>query len=563
MSAEEIYARASPAVVTLKTYNDSHEVTFSGSGFILADRFTKPLQVDAEATIFAAPQSKHLGEFYRRREANLTSNLLLPNSNKTAVEEGDEFRKARQRAFDRDWPHLQQVFIVTNYHVIDSAVSIDVKMHDGSTGFVSQVIKEDDSADVAILNAWLPSDKRPAAIALSAVPPNIGAKVFVIGSPLGLENSLSEGLISGIRELDLGHSILQTSAAISHGSSGGPILAANGRVVGIATASHSGGQNLNFAVPAAEVLRLLDKPETPREVWRGRSFTKEESYEFDRTYAALNSKTGGATAAKALLDSKMAALLHGAYGAKMPIKSLEEARQATIEAIRSVPPEFQYLAYFYSGEFQSKEGSSARDKEETPAETAQLARRNLHYFAALSAYRKAAELKPNFAPVYNGMVSVHVSMEDWPAVRRDVDRLVALVPHCVRVYEERAACFKQFGQHEAALKDLKSAADMDPANWIVQMNMADECVALAKYAEAIEAYQRQIRLVPDRQSWLPRYNIGIAYKFSGKYEEAIKAFLHCKAKATDDCPDNFIKDCDEQIEACEAVLRRLGRPSPR
>ena len=160
------------------------------------------------------------------------------------------------------------------------------------------------------------------------------------------------------------------------------------------------------------------------------------------------------------------------------------------------------------------------------------------------------------------MVSVHVSMEDWPAVRRDVDRLVALVPHCVRVYEERAACFKQFGQHKAALKDLKSAADMDPANWIVQMNMADECVALAKYAEAIEAYQRQIRLVPDRQSWLPRYNIGIAYKFSGKYEEAIKAFLHCKAKATDDCPDNFIKDCDEQIEACEAVLRRLGRPSP-
>ena len=356
MSAEEIYARASPAVVTLKTYNDSHEVTFSGSGFILADRFTKPLQVDAEATIFAASQSKHLGEFYRRREANLTSNLLLPNSNKTVVEEGDEFRKARQRAFDRDWPHLQQVFIVTNYHVIDSAVSIDVKMHDGSTGFVSQVIKEDDSADVAILNAWLPSDKRPAAIALSAVPPNIGAKVFVIGSPLGLENSLSEGLISGIRELDLGHSILQTSAAISHGSSGGPILAANGRVVGIATASHSGGQNLNFAVPAAEVLRLLDKPETPRKVSRGRSFTKEESYEFDRTYAALNSKTGGATAAKALLDSKMAALLHGAYGAKMPIKSLEEARQATIEAIRSVPPEFQYLAYFYSGEFQSKEG---------------------------------------------------------------------------------------------------------------------------------------------------------------------------------------------------------------
>ena len=54
MSAEEIYAHASPAVVTLKVYGDSRKVTFSGSGFILVDRFAKPFQVDADAKRFAA-----------------------------------------------------------------------------------------------------------------------------------------------------------------------------------------------------------------------------------------------------------------------------------------------------------------------------------------------------------------------------------------------------------------------------------------------------------------------------------------------------------------------------
>ena len=84
---------------------------------------------------------------------------------------------------------------------------------------------------------------------------------------------------------------------------------------------------------------------------------------------------------------------------------------------------------------------------------------------------------------------------------------------------------------------------------------------LAKYDEAIEAYQRKFSY--SRRTcdyWVARYNIGIAHKFAGRYEEAIKAFLRCKA--TVDCPDKFTTQCDEQIEACEFVLHKLGRPSP-
>lgn len=560
LSPEEIYAHASPAVVTLKIYNDFGKVTFSGSGFILADGLAKPVQVDADAKRFAADLTdcEDAHEFVERLQAKLAAKEL---GSHPYPPEADRFLKARRKATERGLPNLQQVHIVTNYHVIESAVSIHVRMHDNSTGFVSQVIQEDESADVAILLAWLPCAKRPAGIALFAGRPNIGAKVFVIGSPMGLEDSLSEGLISGIRELQHGRSVLQTNAPISAGSSGGPVLATSGKALGIATATHPGGQNLNFAVPASEVLRLLGKPPRPREVWRGRSILQEERYAFDRAEAALKSKKGGAVAAKALVDSRMASL--GAlFKSKESTerKSVEEGERATIEAIRSVPPEFQYLAYFYAGDFQRQLASSAWRGEGTSAERAQRSQSDPRYLVAIVAYRKAAELKPDFAPAYDGLHAIHLFMDDWPKVRLDVDRLMTLVPHCANVYEHRAACFSHCGQHEAAVRDLKTAAEIDPGNELVWMNMASEYMRLAKYDEAIEAYQRDIQLLPENQRFLSRYNIGIAHKFSGRYEEAIKAFLRCMEAP--DCPDRFIKLCVEQIAVCEAVLRKLGRPSP-
>ena len=555
-SPAEIYAHASPAVVTLKIYNDLQRCSFSGSGFILALRPAEPFEVDADAKRFAADLNDctDAAEFVEGLRAKLAPKELLSDSK--SANHG-AFLKARRQTTKLELPNLQQAYIATNYHVIESAVSIHVGMHDGSTGFVSQVIHEDDSADVAILLAWLSCAKRPVAIALSAVPPNFGAKVFAIGSPMGLENTLSEGLISGIRGNEPGPRWLQTTASISHGSSGGPILATNGRVVGIVTANRPGGQNLNFAVPASEVLRLLNKPPKPREVWRGRSFQQEKRYAFDRAYAALNSRKGGAAAAKALADSQKAS--YGRSLAKILFKSVGEAEQATIEAIRFVPPEFQHLAYFYAGSFQHDLGFSARERGETVAESARRARSNPHYQAALAAYRKSADLKPDFAPAFHGLMAVHVCMGEWPKAYLDVDRLMALVPHCANVYVDRAICFSNLGKHKAAVKDLTIAAGLDPADALLQSFMADEYMRLAEYDNAIEAYQRSILLRPESQHFLSRYNIGIAHKFSGRYEEAIRAFLRCM-KAPD-CPNESIKSCGNEIDECKAQLRKLGRPT--
>ena len=84
----------------------------------------------------------------------------------------------------------------------------------------------------------------------------IGERVVAIGNPLGLQNTVSDGLVSAWREGD-GLKLMQVSVPLSNGSSGGPLFNLAGEVVGVTTASLAGGQNLNFAVPVNYVKSLL------------------------------------------------------------------------------------------------------------------------------------------------------------------------------------------------------------------------------------------------------------------------------------------------------------------
>lgn len=88
--------------------------------------------------------------------------------------------------------------------------------------------------------------------------PEIGEKIYAVGNPKGLNGTFSEGIISGVRDIQA-NNILQITAPISPGSSGGPVLNSSGQVVGIAFSSYSSGQNLNFAIPVKYLLNLKSK----------------------------------------------------------------------------------------------------------------------------------------------------------------------------------------------------------------------------------------------------------------------------------------------------------------
>jgi len=142
--------------------------------------------------------------------------------------------------------------IITNEHVVRGG---NPYLDLGAVRVALKIVIVDSVNDLAILMPDAEISSPP--LKLSSTQPKPGTTIFALGNPAGLEKSISSGVVAGVRNLS-GRELLQISAPISPGSSGGPILTANGEVVGVAVGMLEAGQNLNFAVPATILHRLLN-----------------------------------------------------------------------------------------------------------------------------------------------------------------------------------------------------------------------------------------------------------------------------------------------------------------
>ncbi|SMC85779.1 S1C family serine protease [Papillibacter cinnamivorans] len=141
---------------------------------------------------------------------------------------------------------------VTNYHVIDGAASALVYVPGKTEPYqVKGVYDYNTSTDLAVLQ--VDGDGFPYLETESTVEPQGGATVYAIGYPLGLNSTISQGIVSNPDQTVDGKEYIQTTAPISAGSSGGALINAYGRVIGVTSGTISDGQNLNFAVPAANL----------------------------------------------------------------------------------------------------------------------------------------------------------------------------------------------------------------------------------------------------------------------------------------------------------------------
>jgi len=138
--------------------------------------------------------------------------------------------------------------IATNLHVIAFSETVKVRLLDGSEHPVTRVLAADPARDLAVI-AIDKQDLAPLKLGDSDKV-SAGDRVVAIGNPLGvLDYTVSDGLISSIRQLDPKVTLLQISAPISQGSSGGPLFNLYGEVIGVAVGIAQEGQNLNFGIP--------------------------------------------------------------------------------------------------------------------------------------------------------------------------------------------------------------------------------------------------------------------------------------------------------------------------
>lgn len=148
---------------------------------------------------------------------------------------------------------------ITNYHVLEGAHNGYIKTKNGTKYRIKYIIDYNPYMDLIKFQVDNISNFQFKYLDISHIAPTKGEQILNISSPLGLEYTVSTGIVSSIRTDETHGSIIQITAPISHGSSGSPVMNMKGKVIGIATFCREGGQNLNFAVNATQIYKLNQK----------------------------------------------------------------------------------------------------------------------------------------------------------------------------------------------------------------------------------------------------------------------------------------------------------------
>jgi putative serine protease PepD len=204
----------------------------------------------------AAPLS--VNQIYRRAYRGVVEITVTESGSSSPFPGGSA---QPQQAQGSGWVYDTDGHIVTNDHVVDGSTSIKVRFWDGKT-YSATIVGTDKSTDLAVIKVDAPSSElHPLAVGDSSQL-QVGDGVVAIGSPFGLEETVTSGIVSALHRAIQGQTnftindSIQTDAAINHGNSGGPLLNTQGQVVGVNAQikSDSGGnEGVGFSIPSATV----------------------------------------------------------------------------------------------------------------------------------------------------------------------------------------------------------------------------------------------------------------------------------------------------------------------
>jgi tetratricopeptide (TPR) repeat protein len=357
-------------------------------------------------------------------------------------------------------------YVVTNYHVLSGNERLEI-FHGKEIVPYVDIIGIDVNKDILILK--IDAKKFPSIKVGNSNSLEIGQRVYAIGSPMGFENSISEGIISGLRSYDeLNRNYIQITASISPGSSGGAVVNDEGELIGISTLTVKESQNLNFAIPVDDVLSV--------EI---RSLTKNDEYkDFELFYKGNNaSERGNYPEAIKYYSRFIEKYTHYAnpyYNRGFAEYKLEDYISAIKDFNTAIEIDPFYVeAYNYRGNAKSdlEDNTGAIQDYNKAIEIKPnyayayynrgIVKGNLeNYRGAIQDYDKAIEIKPNYVEAYNNRGTLKVRIKDFIGAIKDLNRTIELYPNCADAYFNRAIAKFRLDDKAGACLDLSKAGEL-------------------------------------------------------------------------------------------------------
>jgi tetratricopeptide (TPR) repeat protein len=395
--------------------------------------------------------------------------------------------------------------VVTNRHVIEGAIRAEVHSSTGNVYPVKGVLAVDAEGDLALLKVDASTDLiRP--LALDRTSPQEGESVVVIGNPLGLEGSVTNGIVSAVRDIPTFGRIIQITAPISPGSSGSPVVNMQGQVIGVATLQITSGQSVNFAIPSERISQLQT--------------------------ASLMSLSDLVVATGRNKRAKAVQLFRDG----LSFLSKDDCEQALMYFEKAVDSDSNYAeAWAQAGFCNEKLGRHAAAIEASKKAVGlrpsaesffNIGLANYYlkqYREAAEAYRQAIKIDPyNAADAYYALGLVY---RDWGKADDEIQaykQAIRLRPDYVSAFERLAAQYFKSKKYGEAIETFKQVATLKPADPSVQNSIGETYLAMGKLTEALEPLRQAIRLKPDFGR--AYFNLGKCFLSLGNRDAALEQY---------------------------------------
>jgi tetratricopeptide (TPR) repeat protein len=404
--------------------------------------------------------------------------------------------------------------IITNRHVLTGVHRAEVKTAKGKVYPIMMIVGEDKEADIIRASVNIPKESvHPLSVSISI--PEVGERVAVIGSPLGLERTVSDGIVSAVREIPAFGNIYQITAPISPGSSGSPVVNMKGEVIGVATFQFVEGQNLNFAIPGERIAKLkMEKGKTLDQWKMGK--TEEWLVSVEGLYNAGLFFFWADDYEKALpyfekvvkKDPGYAEAYFNIGYCNAELGRHTEAIEAFEEAIRIKPDLAE--AHYNLGVVYGRLG---------------------RHRGAIEAFELAIRIKPDYAEAHFNLGVTYGKLGRYTEAIEAFKQAIRIKPDHAEAHYSLGVIYGRLGRHKGAIEAFELATRIKPDYAEAHFNLGVTYGKLGRYTEAIEAFKQATRIKPDYAR--AHYNLGLAYVSIGDKGSVLDQYKILKNLDTD------------------------------